>query len=754
MKKKILFFILFSLFTLFFSTAQNLKKPLKQTLKESLYEETMLEESTKTDKDVIIAANDMFPSFEKNTGLLDIPLASGIHRFSFIVNEVGNIVVDLCILCCFLCIVFNCFKLWFSTTEVKKFFVDIIYKLIICIILLLVYVPFTNQLISLASVIGINISGGYDKINDTYVLAYAKLEKDISKGFEQIMKNIYVNAAKDADGNRYVTDELFNELRDCAMSEEEIKAWAEEKGLKIAKPVYINGKLNNYKNEDGKHLLGKSWGGGYYTTTAFNKNVKNAIKNAIKNDKEDVKKQKERVVRINALLEVLTAEEIEPSDLQKSVDEQTKTKKESALGTLKKMYFSPYLVNSKGENTIFLSGSKLLKTIAIMNDAVALSSCARINEAGEVEDNPLNPRGVWTFKGVLKMIEGLLFKWGMQICCIIVMSEYILTILEFYLVRGLASLLIPFFFLDVTKSYAENLIKIFFTYFFKVLITVFVCFFSMGMFLDTAVVNITADKDSFSIILYLSTLTIGTMFCTKIPQILSTLLSGNPSMGWGTVVETARGAAQGLHMAQHAVQSAKKVGSRIAHAGQAGIRGAMGVKATLDGAAAAKASTLDNARLQNSLLKMDQPGAAGMTEKQMNAAANASWWKTVGDSMKQSVGDSLYKAFTGQNKKRNAGDGGTLKFGQTFEDGVGRQQQADFGDMKKQAKAKGESIGKEKVDKFFKGKDGTGGYNGAAMSTITDAQNNQNSQTQKKQWPGTQEFGKTNVRGREAGLPD
>ncbi|MBQ1972035.1 MAG: hypothetical protein II223_06285 [Treponema sp.] len=43
---------------------------------------------------------------------------------------------------------------------------------------------------------------------------------------------------------------------------------------------------------------------------------------------------------------------------------------------------------------------------------------------------------------------------------------------------------------------------------------------------------------------------------------------------------------------------------------------------------------------------------------------------------------------------------------------------------------------------------------GAAMSTITDAQNNQNSQTQKKQGPGTQEFGKTNVRGREAGLPD
>ena len=49
---------------------------------------------------------------------------------------------------------------------------------------------------------------------------------------------------------------------------------------------------------------------------------------------------------------------------------------------------------------------------------------------------------------------------------------------------------------------------------------------------------------------------------------------------------------------------------------------------------------------------------------------------------------------------------------------------------------------------------------GAAMSTIANTANTviqnlyQTQNVQKKQGPGTQEFGKTNVRGRESGLPD
>ena len=49
------------------------------------------------------------------------------------------------------------------------------------------------------------------------------------------------------------------------------------------------------------------------------------------------------------------------------------------------------------------------------------------------------------------------------------------------------------------------------------------------------------------------------------------------------------------------------------------------------------------------------------------------------------MGDSLYKAFTGQDKKRSESDGKTLSFGQSFENQKGHQEKADFGDMQRLA---------------------------------------------------------------------
>lgn len=723
MKKKYLFFILFSLFTLFISTGQNLQKPLRQKLSESLYQPVTTEKNTQTKKDEIIAAGEMFPSFEKNTKLIDMPLAGGIHTFATIVNQVGDIVVKLCILCCFLCIIFNCFKLWFSTTEVKKFFVDIIYKLLICIILLLCYVPFTNSLLVLATELGASISGGYEKINRTYVTAYANMETAIEEGLQDITKSMYENAVVDKDGNKYISNKMVEDLIECGMSENDVKTWAEKNGLNIAYPTYRNGwKIVNgdmvwdyshtqksssdefvgYSDKNGNALSTKGW---FFTSLdAFTKKIKKTGK------KYDAKKQKELVKKINSLQLVLSGEDIMPDDLNKSVDEQTNEKKLSSVTTLKNMYYAPYLVNTKGDNTFFLSPSKILKTVTVMSDAVAYSVNLTINEqTGDVEDSKLNPGGIWTFKGFVKFLEGLIYKLGMMICCVIIMAEYTLTILEFFLIRGLATLLIPFFFLDVTKSYAENLIKIFFSYFFKILITVFICYFSMGLFLDTAVITFATPLESFTIVLYLSTLTIGTMFCAKVPQILNTLLSGNPSMGWGSIVETARGAAQGLHMAQHAAQSAKKVGSGLAHVTQGVVRGGMGASATLDSMASAYNSATGKMKdYNNDRVPDPETGLmpAGFTGGQMKRAGVFAALSAAGDSMRQSVGDTLYKGLTGQEKRRDKGNGdtGTLGYGQSFIDIQGHNQKANFTDMKDAAVAKGQSIGSSRGDSIVENK--------------------------------------------------
>ena len=131
-------------------------------------------------------------------------------------------------------------------------------------------------------------------------------------------------------------------------------------------------------------------------------------------------------------------------------------------------------------------------------------------------------------------------------CCIV----YVINLLEFYLVRGIACLLIPLFFIDATKSYAENIIKILLTYFFKILITVFICYFALGLFLDVVTQTVaTADTNSSLILItYLFTIFIGVMFCGKVPEILSVVISGSPNMGFGTILQSARGA---IHTASH-----------------------------------------------------------------------------------------------------------------------------------------------------------------------------------------------------------
>ena len=75
-------------------------------------------------------------------------------------------------------------------------------------------------------------------------------------------------------------------------------------------------------------------------------------------------------------------------------------------------------------------------------------------------------------------------------------------------------------------------------------------------------------------------------------------------------------------------------------------------------------------------------------------------FKTIGSAGLQSMGDSLYKTFTGQDKKRSEDDGKTLSFGQEFKDDGGHMRKADLGDMQRQAGVKGDAIGNDTVAKL------------------------------------------------------
>ena len=199
-------------------------------------------------------------------------------------------------------------------------------------------------------------------------------------------------------------------------------------------------------------------------------------------------------------------------------------------------------------------------------------------------------------------------------CCIV----YVINLLEFYLVRGIACLLIPLFFIDATKSYAENIIKILLTYFFKILITVFFCYFALGLFLDVVTQTVaTADTNSsLTLITYLFTIFIGVMFCGKVPEILSVVMSGSPNMGFGTILQSARGA---IHTASHlsglsskAIKGAKDtVGGMV----RGGVGMGMGAVSAISGARRAFDTTTKGLEELNSVYK--DKGAAGFFQAEI-----------------------------------------------------------------------------------------------------------------------------------------
>ncbi|MBQ8211127.1 MAG: hypothetical protein IJZ27_01175 [Treponema sp.] len=130
---------------------------------------------------------------------------------------------------------------------------------------------------------------------------------------------------------------------------------------------------------------------------------------------------------------------------------------------------------------------------------------------------------------------------------------------------------------------------------------------------------------------------------------------------------------------------------------------------------------------------MVQQQTSDASKIDVNQAGRNAAWSYLAQSAKQQGQDRAYTAFTGQKAERNDKDHITFgTIGQTYTDASGDQRTVTAGMAKEKNKEAASNIGKDVVAKMTKPREDS------AMTT-------------KK---GTQIFGKPNVRGREAGLPD
>ena len=166
----------------------------------------------------------------------------------------------------------------------------------------------------------------------------------------------------------------------------------------------------------------------------------------------------------------------------------------------------------------------------------------------------------------------IVYKLGMVICTIFLMLEYSITLIEFLLVGSISTLLIPLFFVDATKQFVSNLIRMILTYFVKLMVTIMMIFFVMGMYLRMAESMYTRVlSDTGSVLYYVFILALGLILAKSSGKVASAVISGNPSLGLGDIAHQMRGMSHAMHTGSRAIEG---LGRDIQKAGTSGKKAA------------------------------------------------------------------------------------------------------------------------------------------------------------------------------------
>lgn len=500
------------------------------------------------------------------------------NALSMIVNfmQYSGLLVSVC---AFIALIWNAFQMWCSTVEFKKFYADAVYKCLVVMILMNVYPTVITKTYNFATELGVEASGG----EKTVITAFSGLAKQTKKiwntGTASMIEQLQNGVGE--DGKMVVDQNLIKTFTEYGMTEEEALAWAREKGIEVT-----TGKVKGSQK----------------------KAQKNAIK-AFKNDTERQKYMKQSMAIIHAMSQVLTGtSDSAMADGSISATEILRMGDEA----LDNVFYNPYI-----------KGTKRLSFSAMMKTAVIISECASAGAMSALEETDSSKQSSWedlakskkphllfTFVGKL-LINTFVYKILMLIAVAYCMIEYIVTLIEYLIVAAVSALLIPFFFIDATKQFAMNILKSVFSYFIKILVTTMMIFFVVSMYIDLgSLILARKDLDSImSLLVYGCITMLGMVLVKNSGKIAGAVISGNPSMGLGDVVNQARGMSHAMHAASHEMkqfgEQLKKTGAAVKNVAHEGAIDSAAKGSILDGKEVAGRSHAAELQAQRSGVNFD-----------------------------------------------------------------------------------------------------------------------------------------------------
>lgn len=611
----------------------------------------------------------------------DQPVTDLITQCVIMLARFMDYIQLLTVLCAFLCIIFNSFKLWAGTTEIKKAFVDMIYKCVMVSALALIWPTVVSRTYALATNIGVDVSGGKDLLTYSFA-SVAGHTRDVFKDGMADYINMLKNGATTKDGKIVVSDKALKAFTDAGMTESEAKSWLDQNGISVDSNVKTK-RLWIFNNEQGKaeKRAKKAFANQSEITTVDE--YGNYIYIGSSNRTQYIK---QNICVLRAMSEVLTGI---PENGLGNVD----ITKVLNMGeeSLKSVFYNPFI---KGSNDR-LSMSTMIKTSIILSNAFAEGSLAPFDDFSKYSPEEKQKTINQYFESqnmhlVLKLI-GMIAKFyvyhlGMVISTLVIMIEYSISLIEFLLVASISALLIPFFFIDATKQFVTNLLRMIFSFFIKLLVTTMMCFFVMGMYLRMAESMYTrVFADTTTVLYYVFILMLGLVLSKSSGKIASSVITGSPSMGIGDIAQQFRGMTHAMHamsrMAERSARDMQNVMSKGKNVARDSVIQGAANDSILDGQHAAAFRTGHQLmqergeamakQARGEMLSPQEQGRLAMTDADIRNTAAQAGKNYAKQARKQFASDWMFSKLTGID--RIHGKEGALRVGQQFWDENNKQ---------------------------------------------------------------------------------
>lgn len=546
----------------------------------------------------------------------DLPIIESIVMFGGSLYYFMMTATKLCIFFFFLNICWHSFKLWFGAVEIKKVVVDIFVKTIMVTALMNIYPTIVDSVFSIASNMGIGNTrtAQYltNEITATFSASYEASLKSV-KAIKTAMENGTLKNIKQQD-----LDKIADSM---GMKSEQL-----EEMFKDAYPDYRTGDVRWDWKVFGSGaasggligatagmaggVVGSAIGGaaGALSTGLFagimdksqrKKQYKEIFKNAISSyDQENM------IIMFEAFNSAFGMKDVTQDTVAKiisgqadeeSMDVAIQNGDTEIKHNIQSFFTAPFMdipiIKEKKENgktiqygahfrTALLSPSQMLRIGIMLAKVVENKAKLEVDKHQDKNGEELNVRAGFsplnftkiTFAEIANVIIKFIFPYMMLIPIVICVVNYVVCMLEYYLVTSVGILFVPLLLFDPTKQYASKLLSLFFGYFMKVMMISIINYACLAFLLSSGTyLMLSTQTFDFSNVAYAIFIFLFCMILSQhAPELGQVLVTGNPSLSAGSVANIGRQMGHAMHMGMHAAHNVKRGATA---AGKAAVHG-------------------------------------------------------------------------------------------------------------------------------------------------------------------------------------